>query len=201
MLAIHQDVQHRLIEEIDEIIGSTDEFEDNELLSNLPYMEMVIKESLRLFPAGGILGRQTTSEMELAGYTIPKGASLVLSVYGMQRSPKFWGDDAHLFRPERFEPENIKNVNPYAYEPFSGEAHWSRFIVSCWFHAKTSHQTGGKRVCIGQKYAMAFMKIFLINFFKAYSVESKLKYDDITLDMIPTLMISQKYRISIKSRK
>jgi hypothetical protein len=47
---------------------------------------------------------------------------------------------------------------------------------------------------------MAFMKVFLINFFKAYTVDSKLKYDEITLDMIPTLIVTQKYMISIKRR-
>ncbi|KAG5684357.1 hypothetical protein PVAND_013592 [Polypedilum vanderplanki] len=177
MLAIHQDVQKRVIDEINEIVGSTEEI-DYELLSNLPYMEMVIKESLRLFPAGGILGRQTTDEMEIGGYKVPKGTALILSIFGMQRSAKYWGYDAHLFRPERFESENLKNVHPFAFEPFSG----------------------GKRVCIGIKYAMAFMKTFLINFLRAYKISSTLKFEDLTLDMVPTLIISQKYMIKIENR-
>jgi cytochrome P450 len=120
MLAMHKDVQEKAIIEIDELVGSA-EVLDNELLMKMTYLEMVIKESLRLFAPGGILGRQTTNEMELSGYTLPKDTVLVLSIHGMQRNPKYWGEDAHLFRPDRFEPENMEKVNPHAFEPFSGE--------------------------------------------------------------------------------
>lgn len=178
MLAMHKDAQQKVIEEIDAILGSGDEI-DSEDLTKFTYTEMAIKESLRLLGPGGILARQTSQEMELGGYTIPKDTTLVLSIFGMQRSPKYWGNDAHLFRPERFEPENIKNIHPHAMAPFSG----------------------GKRICIGYKYAMAFMKIFIAHFFKEFTIDSNLKYDEINFDMIPTLFVSQKYMISLRKRK
>lgn len=46
---------------------------------------------------------------------------VVLNVFKVHRNPKFWGDDAENFEPERFEPEKIKNVHPYAYLPFAGK--------------------------------------------------------------------------------
>ncbi|KAG5684358.1 hypothetical protein PVAND_013593 [Polypedilum vanderplanki] len=177
MLAMHKDCQQKLIDEIDEILTSDDEI-TNEDLSKFTYTDMVIKESLRLFGPGGAIGRQTTDEMEVGGYTVPKGACFILSVYGMHRSPKYWGNDAHLFKPERFEPERIKNVNPHAYAPFSG----------------------GKRICPGFKYSIMFMKIFLAKFFKTYTVDTKLKYEDISLEMTPTMVIAQKYMVTLKKR-
>jgi cytochrome P450 len=63
------------------------------------------------------------------------------------------------------------------------------------------HFVGGKRICIGWKYSMMFMKIFLIHFFKAYTVETRLKYEDLTIDMTPLMLLSQGYMISIKERK
>jgi cytochrome P450 len=117
MLAMHKDAQKKVIDEIDEVVASVEEI-DNETLSKFTYVELVIKEALRLFPAGGIIGRQSTEEINLGGYVIPKDTVMILSVYGMQRSPKFWGDDAHLFKPERFESGNI---NPHAFAPFSGK--------------------------------------------------------------------------------
>jgi cytochrome P450 len=119
MLAMHKDSQQKMIDEIDEIVGPGDDI-TNEDLSKFTFTEMVIKESLRLLGPGGTLGRTTSQEMELGGYTIPKGACFVLNMYKMHRSPKYWGEDAHLFRPERFEPENIKNIHPHAFAPFSG---------------------------------------------------------------------------------
>jgi cytochrome P450 len=177
MLAMHKDSQQKVIDEIDEIIGSGDEI-TSEDMSKFTFTEMAIKESLRLFGPGGILARQTTQEIELGGYTIPNDTCLVLSVFGMQRSKKIWGDDAHLFRPERFEPENLKSVHPHGLAPFSG----------------------GKRVCIGHRYAMAFMKVFVAHFFRAYTIDTGLKYDEITIDMIPTLVVSQKYMLSVRKR-
>ncbi|KAG5681840.1 hypothetical protein PVAND_011248 [Polypedilum vanderplanki] len=178
MLAMHKDVQQKVIDEIDEIVSSNEEI-SNETLLKFSYVELVIKESLRLFPAAGITGRQSTEEIELADYTIPKGTLFVLSIFDMQRSSKYWGDDALQFNPDRFLPENIENVNSHAYVPFSG----------------------GKRICIGWKYSMIFMKIFLIHFFKNYTIDTKQEFKDINFDIIPLMIISQGYMINIQKRQ
>lgn len=118
---MHKDTQAKVIEEIDRLVDSSNDFVNNEDLHKFSYVEMVIKEALRLFPPAGIIARQTNDEVELDGYLVPKDTTIVLSIFDLQRNPKYWGEDAHLFRPERFEPENIKKVNPHAFVPFSGE--------------------------------------------------------------------------------
>lgn len=52
--------------------------------------------------------------------TIPSGATIVLSIFKVQRDEKYWGSDANQFNPERFERENFKKIPPYAYIPFTG---------------------------------------------------------------------------------
>ena len=115
---MHQDVQEKVFEEIDTIVGSYDGLLDLETLNKLTYLEMVIKEVLRLFPILPVVARETTAEFEMAGFTIPEGTMLAISPFSVQRNTKYWGNDAHEFKPERFEPDNIKNVDPYAFIPF-----------------------------------------------------------------------------------
>lgn len=178
MLAIFNDAQKKVIDEIDNFLRSEDGMITHENINNLTYTDYVIKESMRLFTAGGIVGRETSNEVVISGYTVPKGTILGICAHAMHRNPKFWGPDAHEFRPERFEPENLKNVNPHAFVPFSG----------------------GRRMCIGYKYATMFIKIFLIHFFKYYTVSSSLKFEELEVEMAPTLNISQGYMMNIKKR-
>lgn len=118
MLAIHKDIQQKTIDEIDLICGAESELKfNNEFLEKFKYLNFVIKESLRMFQAAPVIGRETSEEVEICGYTIPKDTTIIMSVFGMQRDPKYWGNDAHLFKPERF--DNFENSQ--AWKPFTGE--------------------------------------------------------------------------------
>jgi PHYB activation tagged suppressor 1 len=64
----------------------------------------------------------------LDGYTIPKDVGILVPIMKIHRSPKYWGDDAHEFKPERFEKEEIKKIHPYAYLPFTSE--FTTFLLS-----------------------------------------------------------------------
>ena len=124
MLAMHQDIQQKLITEIDSICGSEEDLTfDNDFLQKFTYLDLIVKETIRLFPAGPIVARETSAEIDICGYKIPKKAIMVLSIFAMQRDPKYWGDDAHLYKPERF--ENLEN--PQAYLPFTGK-HYLMFL-------------------------------------------------------------------------
>ena len=62
MLALHPDVQRKVVQELKEVYGSADEAIDNESLTKLVYLDMVIKETMRLFPVLPISGRKSTGE-------------------------------------------------------------------------------------------------------------------------------------------
>lgn len=89
-----------------------------EFIKKFEYMEMVIKETMRLFPTGPSVARTNDEEIEVGGYLVPKDSIILMSLIRMHRNPKYWGNDAELFRPERFEGE-LKNQRAFA--PFTGE--------------------------------------------------------------------------------
>jgi cytochrome P450 len=86
-------------------------------LEKLPYVGMVLDESLRLFPTAWTLGRRAIGEDEIGGYHVPANTVIAICTYTMHRHPHFW-DNPNTFDPERFSPENIKKHAKYAYIPF-----------------------------------------------------------------------------------
>jgi cytochrome P450 len=197
MLAMHKHVQAKVMNELHEVFSSVDDPIDFETTNKLPYLEMVIKETLRLFPISAFTLRTSTDDFELDNYKIPAGANFFLSVFSMHRNPKFWGDDAGEFKPERFEPERIKNVHPYAYIPFSGKK--INIFIKFYF-LNNFNPLGGARYCIGSKYAMLFMKTCLSNFLRHYEVDTSLKFEELQFRVSVTLKILQETKISLKPR-
>lgn len=120
MLAMHQDVQEKVFEEVQNIDTEIegDKVTDADL-HKLQLLERVIKETMRLFPVLPIHGRYASEEIQLEKYTIPAGANIAISVFTAHRSKSNWGDDADLFKPERFLPENFSKIHPYSFIPFS----------------------------------------------------------------------------------
>ena len=119
MLGMHHDVQEKVMEEINEIYTNeayTDYTMD--FLQKFTYLEAVIKETMRLFPEGPLIARESSGEVDLNGHLIPKGAIMLISIIGMHRDEKYWGTDVHKFRPDRFLEEL---EHPLAFTPFSGE--------------------------------------------------------------------------------
>jgi cytochrome P450 len=134
MLAMYKNVQRKVVDELREVFISADEESDFEKMNNLQYMEMVIKEILRLFPISAFTMRKTTSDFELNNFIIPKDSNLFLSIFSLQRNKEYWGEDAEQFIPERFETERMKMIHPYAYLPFSGKFHCASFTAIIKFH-------------------------------------------------------------------
>ncbi|XP_063687730.1 cytochrome P450 4ae1-like [Bolinopsis microptera] len=96
---------------------------------SLPYLGMVVKETLRLQPPASIIGRRLTEPMDADGHMLPAGTNLDVSIWWLHRDPEHW-DNAEEFDPERFSEENSRGRNPYAFVPFSA----------------------GPRNCIGQRF-------------------------------------------------
>ncbi|MDP7018640.1 MAG: cytochrome P450 [Pirellulaceae bacterium] len=134
-LAAHPAVAQRCHDEVDAAVGQRDpELAD---VDRLPFLVATIKETLRLFPpAIGVFLRQATSDVEIGGYTVPKGQLVTLSSYVTQRDER-WFPDAEHFDPERFLPPREEQIPAAAYFPFGA----------------------GPRVCIGQGFAMVEMTL------------------------------------------
>ena len=72
MLAMHLEVQTKVVDELRAAFKSKDEEVDSENILKLNYLELVIKESMRLFPIAAIIGRKITSDLKLDGTCLKK---------------------------------------------------------------------------------------------------------------------------------
>jgi len=128
LLARHPDVEARLHQEIGAVLdGDPPTAAD---VTRLPYTRMVLAESMRLYPPAWAVGRRAIGDVEIGGYTIPKGTVVLFSQYLLHRDARFF-PDPERFDPDRWLPERQKGRPKFAYFPFGG----------------------GTRVCIGEPFA------------------------------------------------
>jgi cytochrome P450 len=131
LLAQHPEIETRLFEELNKVLhGKVPTAAD---VARLPYTEMVVKESMRLYPPAWAVGRQAVGKFELGGYKFPAGTNIAILQWSTQRDARFF-PDPEKFEPERWSAESLRQ-NPlprFAYFPFGG----------------------GPRVCVGAGFAM-----------------------------------------------
>lgn len=136
LLAKHRDKLAKLRTELFEVLG--DKCVEVEDLPNLPYLEMVVKESLRLLPSVWAYARQAQRDLVIEGYEIKKGTTVTIGHIAMGRNPRIY-DEPLEFRPERWTREFERSLPRGAYTPFAG----------------------GPRVCLGKQFAMMEMRAIL----------------------------------------
>lgn len=131
------DIQRKVYEELTAVLGTTDKktYFDYRILQELKYLEMVIKESLRITPPVPIIGRELTEPTVFGGVKVDAGTTINVPVFALHHSEDVF-PDSMKFDPERFSVDNSEGRHPFAYVPFSA----------------------GKRNCIGQKFAMLEVK-------------------------------------------
>jgi len=128
LLSQHPEVERRLHQEIDEVLGGrAPEMAD---VPNLRYSEMILAEALRLYPPAWAIGRMATGPFSLGGVEVPGKSICILSPYLVQRDAR-WFPDPQRFDPERWTPEARDSRPKFSYFPFGG----------------------GARVCIGERFA------------------------------------------------
>ncbi|CAG8587446.1 4651_t:CDS:10, partial [Racocetra persica] len=105
LLAVHKDVQKKAREEVLKILGD-DLTPSAEHHASLKYLNMVIRENLRLYPPVPTLPlRVITEDLKYKNFLIPAGTLIGLFLYGIQHSSKLW-ENPEEFLPERFENEH-----------------------------------------------------------------------------------------------
>ncbi|MBI3944279.1 MAG: cytochrome P450 [Chloroflexi bacterium] len=116
-LSKNPEVEQRLHAELSQALaGRLPTVED---LPNLPFTQMVIQETLRLYSPAGELWRQTVDACPMGHYRIPAGTDIPVLIHQIHRDPRFW-DQPEKFNPDHFTPEKIAARDPYAYLPFGG---------------------------------------------------------------------------------
>ncbi|TYJ04652.1 hypothetical protein E1A91_A12G106700v1 [Gossypium mustelinum] len=113
---------------------------DANALTNMKTLTMVILETLRLYPPATFVIRQALEDIDFKGIMIPKDMNIQIPIPALQQSLQLWGPDAHRFNPERFANGIVEACKvPQAYMPFGI----------------------GARICTGQHFAMAELKVAL----------------------------------------
>ncbi|KAJ9145889.1 hypothetical protein P3X46_028217 [Hevea brasiliensis] len=98
----HPQVLEKARNELELNVGE-ETFMDESDLSKLPYLQNIISETLRLYPAGPLLTPHLSSqECSVGGYHVQPNTVLLVNAWAMHRDPELW-DDAVVFKPERFE--------------------------------------------------------------------------------------------------
>ncbi len=154
LLGEHPEVEQRLTAEIDSVLnGRTAAVED---VPQLPYTEMVLAESMRLYPPAWAQVRQSLADFHLGEYFLPAGTTVVMSQWIMHRSEEFFPDPLR-FDPERFRPEAKAGRPKFAYFPFGGGARQCIGEAFAWMEGAlvlaTLLQRCSFRLVPGQKFA------------------------------------------------
>lgn len=101
----HPRVMKNLQHELETVVGLNRMVEESDL-AKLIYLEMVIKETLRLYPAGSLVPRESTEDVVVDGYYMKKKTRIIINLWAVGRDPKVWSD-AEMFCPERFANKNL----------------------------------------------------------------------------------------------
>ncbi|KAK7270489.1 hypothetical protein RIF29_23669 [Crotalaria pallida] len=104
VLALHEDWQNQLRDEIREVVGNNNML-DVTMLSGLKKMKWVMNEVLRLYPPAPNVQRQARDDIKVDNLTVPNGTNIWIDVVAMHHDTELWGKDANEFRPERFKDD------------------------------------------------------------------------------------------------
>ncbi|XVF36195.1 hypothetical protein REPUB_Repub19eG0037300 [Reevesia pubescens] len=101
-------------EELDIQVGRERPVDESDI-KNLVYHQAIIKETLRLYPAGLLLGpREVMNDCTIAGHHVPVGTRLIVNVWKIQRDTRVWSNPS-TFLPKRFLTSHV-DVDARAFE-------------------------------------------------------------------------------------
>ena len=146
LLSRHQEIQAKVIAEIASELGKRDA--SNADIPKLKLTRAVIMESMRLYPAGWMFGREATEDCEIKGYFCPKGTQILIAPWVLHRDSRHY-ENPDEFRPERWLDGLAQRLPRYAFLPFGG----------------------GPRICVGNNLAMLETTLCLATILQRGSIE------------------------------
>ncbi len=146
-------------------------------LPNLPTVQRVIAEALRLYPPAWVITRRAIAADILLGAPIPANALIIMSPYTTHRHPAFW-EKPNQFYPDHFLPEAEKVRPRYAYFPFGG----------------------GPRLCIGDQFAKVEMGLVVTAVLQKYRLQL-LPNHPVVADPLVTIRPKHGMMMTVQNRK
>ncbi|CAI0473190.1 unnamed protein product [Linum tenue] len=169
----HPKIFTKAAEELDRVVGKDRWVEENDI-PNLPYINAIVKETMRLHPVAPLLvPRMAREDVELSGYHIAKGTRVFVNVWTIGRDPNIW-DAPEEFWPERFIGKDI-DVKGHDFEllPFGA----------------------GRRMCPGYPLGIKVIQVSLANLLHGFKWElpSGMKREELNMDEIFGLSTPRKF--------
>ncbi|XP_023525669.1 cytochrome P450 705A22-like [Cucurbita pepo subsp. pepo] len=158
----HPKVFNKLRNEIDSVIGTTKLVGEDDV-PNLPYLQAVVKETLRLYPAVPIAMRACRQDCKINGFDVPKDTMVAVNLFTIMRDPKVW-ENPNEFDPERFTGEEryeIKGQQSFKFVPFGG----------------------GRRACPGSTLAFGFISTVVAAMVQCFDWKIGRNGDESKVDM------------------
>ncbi|KAH8416204.1 hypothetical protein KR222_011010, partial [Zaprionus bogoriensis] len=147
LLAQNAECQEQCQDELERIFEYSNRAPTMSDLREMRYLEMCIKEALRLYPSVPLIARKLGEEVRLGAYTLPAGSNIFVCPYATHRLAHIY-PEPEKFKPERFATENVEQRHPYAYIPFSA----------------------GPRYCIGNRFAILEIKTIVSRLLRSYQL-------------------------------
>ncbi len=143
LLAQHPQERSLAVEEVRRVLG--ERLPTTADLARMPRLGHILAEALRLYPPAWIITRKAIQADQVLGYSIPRGALVIISPYVVQRQAAYWPDPL-TFRPERFTQEP---AHRHAYLPFGA----------------------GPRLCIGNSFALIEAQLILCQVLQHFTLD------------------------------
>lgn len=138
--------QTKLVDEMKNLELPGDEENTFQFLKQVPFLNKVMNETFRMYPAVWLFTREAKQDEDLAGMKIKKNSLIIISPYFLHRNPSYW-KDPEVFNPERWSESQSED----AFIPFAR----------------------GPRMCIGMSLAQFEIELYLFHFFRRYEISGR----------------------------
>ncbi len=173
LLAQNPEVAARLHAELDHVLGAR--LPTVADLPKLEYTANVINETLRVYPTVWVIGREAVETVELGGYKIRAGTTVLMPQWVVHRDGR-WFPEPEAFRPDRWTKRSMERLHRYAYFPFGG----------------------GPRVCIGNNFALMEATLILATIARQYRLDLA---PDANIALLPTITLRPAHGVKVVLKK
>jgi cytochrome P450 len=170
MLSQYPNVERKLHDEIELVLGNRIPTADD--IPKLQYTEMVLRESMRIYPPVWTMGRRVENDYTVGEYTIPAGSSILMCQYVMHHDPRYY-EKPEEFNPDRWTDDFKTRLPRFSYFPFGG----------------------GIRGCIGESFAWMEGVLIIATIAQEWSMHL-VSSQRIKLD--PAITLRSKYGMKMK---
>ncbi|KAH0931164.1 hypothetical protein HID58_008281 [Brassica napus] len=171
----HPQVMRKAQEEVQRIVGTKPKITNNEI-DKMQYLKCVIKETMRLHPAGTVPRETSSKWIKVGGYDIPPKTKLLVNLFSVQRDPKIW-ENPEDFIPERFLDKSIEYMGSKGYAPFGF----------------------GRRNCPGMAYGNALLEEIMANLLYRFDwkIPDGSKPEELNMEEVCQFVVAKKYPLKL----